>query len=172
VSDVEIEEPIQRAKIAGVSGSVCAPLVMVKWTLLVPVKRSSMVAAGTRLLVLPRAREEHRHVDVVHEGRRRHRVGELGVIEVVLLDHLDDVGDCTAQAWCRCGSGRPASMALRDHGWPPGCASLALGGPVGREAVVQDAARVERAASGVGDDRQRRDRLQRRRRCSCATNSS
>jgi hypothetical protein len=110
------------------------------------------------LLVLPRAGEEHRHVDLVGEGRDVEAV-VLGRRVVADLARLLDVVDVLAVEELVL---RAHGVAAVDHASLPALAvglGLAdhVGDPRGREAVVQDAAGQHRGVGGA-DHRQRRDR--------------
>ncbi len=123
------------------------------------------VAAG--LLVGPLAAEEHRYLDLIDEGDRRQRVGNLCPVVVVaagLGDQVDRLGmqvlvllaDLIAVLDPLPGpllaGGRARRLRVVD----------AILRPPEREAGVQDPARIERR-QGVVDHRQRRDRREARR---------
>ena len=102
------------------------PFVIVKRTMRRRVKRFEHVgevAAG--LLVLPRAGEEHRHLDAVDELVRRDRVGALA--RRVELVRLDVVGKLVVLAAQRLVGGAglvaPVDAASRPTACPPGSAS-------------------------------------------------
>jgi hypothetical protein len=123
------------------------------------------VAAG--LLVGPLAGHEGRHVDLVDEGDRRERIGDLGHVVVVFFDLAEEVYGLGVQGLI----GRADLVALLDAFVGP---SLTRGRgrrfgvldpffrPLEREPGVEDAAGVQRRL-GVVDHRQRRDRCQVRR---------
>ena len=123
------------------------------------------MAAG--LLVGPLAGHEGRHVDLVDEGDRGERVGDLGDVVVVFLDLFEQVDRLRVQRLVV----RAGLVALLDALVGPGLA-VAVGRrfgvvdplfrPLEREAGVEDAARIERRL-GVVDHRERRDRGQARR---------
>jgi hypothetical protein len=115
------------------------------------VEQVGEVRAG--LLVLPRAREERRHVDLSHEqlGRERHR--EVVPVRVI-LDHLQHVRGLRAHDLV----GRAHSVAVKDAIARPPLTTrgrglrlvVALAGPIEGEPVVEDAARPQGAAARVG----------------------
>ena len=118
----------------------------------------------TRLLVGPLAGHEDRDVDLVDEGDRRHRVGDLRPVVVVALDLLDQVDRLGVKVLV----GRADLVAVLDLLVRPGLAAgrgrglgivHAVHCPLEGEARVQDPARIERRLAVV-DHRQRRDRGQ------------
>ena len=68
------------------------------------------------LLVLPRAGQEHRHVDLVDEGVRRDRAATSWTVRVV-LDLLHEVGLLQAQLWFSAQTVSPPAMR-RGPAWP------------------------------------------------------
>ena len=139
------------------------PLVKVNHLRLVPgelVGEVGAVAAG--LLVGPLAGEEDRHVDLVDEGDRRERVGDLRAVVAVALDLAEQVDSLGVQVLV----GGADRVAVLDPLIGPGLAAGRRGGqrvvdavlgPGEGEAGVEDAARVERRL-GVVDHRERGDR--------------
>ena len=126
--------------------------------------RGERRAMASRLLVGPLAGEEGRDVDVVYEGLRRKRVGDLGDVDVVLADLRGQVH--------RLGVQRLVGLALRVAGLdllvsvglalarvrPSGfCIVDAVEGPAVCEPGIEHPARVERRLRLI-DDRKRRDR--------------
>ena len=124
------------------------------------------VAAG--LLVLPGAGEEHRHVDVVDERRRRERVGRRAAAVGVGPDLAEHAGSLQPERLvgaARLVTGRDAlarpPLAASRAGRGSGI-GLAVLRPPEREAVVEDAPGIQRGV-GVVEHRERRDRGQVRR---------
>ena len=123
------------------------------------------VTAG--LLVLPLAGHERRHLDLVDERHRVERVGDRRVVVRVRLDLRHQVGGFGVEHLV----GRAGRVAGLDPVVRPRLPRigtgrqrlvLALPRPLDREAVVEDAAGVQRRRSGV-EHRQRRDGGERRR---------
>ena len=115
------------------------------------------VAAG--LLVLPRPGEQHRHVDLVDEQRRRGGVVDGRVVELGRLGGAHQVGVLQSQILVG-GAGGVAGLDLVDG---PGLAAEGvllhpLAEPVDGEPGVEDAAGVEHGAVAVVDHRERGDR--------------
>ena len=138
-----------------------------------PVEHVGPVAAG--LFVLPRARDQHVGLDVLHELRRRERITAVGEVvgelrielgrRVRVVEGLLLQVDVLAAQQHVVGTRGVAVVDAIDH--PPGCVRVRplvllvpLGSPTEREAVVEDAARVQGAAPRVVDDRDRRDRVE------------
>ncbi len=120
------------------------------------VEQREEVRAG--LLVLPRAREEHGHRDLVDERRRvvaivLRRIVELDltrdgdVVDVLIVQELVLVAHLVAGIDLGLLPALAERLGLRDH----------LGDPLGREAIVEDAARQHRRRR-VTDHRHRGDR--------------
>ena len=124
-------------------------------------------AVSPRLFVLPLTGDEHRHVDLVHEGDGVERVGDRCVIVRVRRDLRVQVGGLAVEYLV----GRARRIAILDLLVCPWLSAVGPGGlgllltllcPGNRKAGIEDAARIERRRRGV-EDRKRRDRLEGRR---------
>ena len=100
------------------------PLTRTAFTGIFLEKSPSMLAkCAAGLLVLPGAGDEHRHVDLVDEGRGGQRVVDAARRTRCCLDRASTSGDWSRNAWFAAHVVSPLAMRSAAHFWPAGCAS-------------------------------------------------